>query len=107
MISSNDFVDISIDWSDRADDFNKIWNYIDAGFIVYFVKGNDHIETGFPRNPLNTLSAFKKVIGGGKYTKIKGVNSRFMKNEVKIEDKWEIGRGIKAFIYLGILNKNN
>jgi hypothetical protein len=80
--------------------FNKIWNFVDAGFMVYYVSPSDHIETCFPREPAWT--GVEYTIGAGSEYKKKEAEEYNFDCNIKSNKV----RGVHVFLYLAHLKTN-
>ena len=89
------FVNLTGIW-ESGENNNEIWNYINKGFIVYFVNASDHIEIGYDIDADGNF----RTIGGGGWVDIKKTNGfSFMEDEKSNGQK----RGVSVFLYLGHL----
>jgi hypothetical protein len=59
-----------VEITDMKRDYNYIWNLVDAGYPVYFIRA-DHIETGYPREEPFSEEKIKRTIGAGSTVKLK------------------------------------
>ena len=107
MAGSSNFKELPLNWSKRDASFATVWDYVDKGFIVYFVHGGDHIETCYPKG----IEGFRTV-GAGTLTDVKSLEHSstiwFMKDMKwdNIAKKHVEGRGVRCFVYFGHLKTN-
>ena len=91
----SNFVDLTDLWKSGKNNA-KIWEYINRGFIVYFINAKDHIEIGYDID----IEGNYRTIGGGGRVGIKNTNGfSFMEDEKSNGEK----RGVSVFLYLGHL----